>query len=89
MTDRTYTVEITNTATKQIRRLDRTIQRIVMEAILDLANDPRPVGCTPLKGQYAGFFRIHVAKDYRVVYSITDSALTVEVVRVGGRGDVY
>jgi mRNA interferase RelE/StbE len=71
---------------KAIRKMHLQIARRVMAAIEALAEDPRPSGATALKGQDA--FRIRVA-DYRVVYTINDSELTVVVIRAGHRREIY
>jgi mRNA interferase RelE/StbE len=57
-----------------------------MQAIGQLADNPRPVGCKKLKGMSA--WRIRVG-DYRVVYEIHDDVLVVLVVRVAHRREVY
>jgi mRNA interferase RelE/StbE len=71
---------------KAIRKMHPQIARRVMAAIEALAEDPRPSDATALKGQDA--FRIRVA-DYRVVYTINDSELTVVVIRAGHRREIY
>lgn len=37
-------------AVKALRKLDRQVARRLLEAIGELAEDPRPPGCTRLKG---------------------------------------
>jgi mRNA interferase RelE/StbE len=51
-----------------------------------LAEDPRPPGCTKLSGREA--YRVRQG-DYRIVYTVEDDALVVEVVKVGHRRDLY
>ena len=79
-------MNITNKATKAIARLPRPAQERVAEAILALADDPRPVGCKKLVGDDR--WRLRVG-NYRVLYTIDDGQLTVVVVRVGHRREVY
>ena len=55
-------------------------------AILALADDPRPRGCTRLKGREE--WRVRVG-DYRVVYAIDDDRRLVEILNVAHRRDVY
>jgi mRNA interferase RelE/StbE len=55
--------------------------------IFDLAENPRPQGYRKLEG-FADLYRIRVGK-YRVVYSIEDKILRVEVINVDHRKDVY
>ncbi|MBR9982095.1 MAG: type II toxin-antitoxin system RelE/ParE family toxin [Desulfatitalea sp.] len=51
-----------------------------------LGNDPRPIGCEKLTG--LELYRIRQG-NYRIVYSIRDNELTVWVVKVGNRENVY
>jgi mRNA interferase RelE/StbE len=59
----------------------------VLPRLEDLASNPRPPGCKKLWGGYAEW-RIRVG-NYRVVYTIDDSKLLVEVTRIRHRGEVY
>lgn len=61
------------------------LQRI-MERIGRLAVDPRPVGSEKISGQEK--YRVRQG-NYRIVYSIQDNELTVWVVKVGHRSEVY
>ncbi|NVN93118.1 MAG: type II toxin-antitoxin system RelE/ParE family toxin [Desulfuromonadales bacterium] len=61
------------------------LQRII-ERIARLAENPRPQGCEKLSGQEKYRLRQGI---YRIIYSIQDSELTVWVVKVGHRRDVY
>lgn len=58
-----------------------------MCAIDDLAETPRPPGTKKLAGM-ADRWRIRVG-DYRIIYDIRDGMLTILVVKVGHRKDVY
>jgi mRNA interferase RelE/StbE len=63
------------------RDLRKILRRIEM-----LSEDPRPSGCEKLTGQER--FRVRQGR-YRIVYSIQDKDLTVWVVKVGHRKDIY
>jgi mRNA interferase RelE/StbE len=82
-----YKVLIKPSALKEIESipLKRDRQRIV-ERIERLSEDPRPTGSKKLSGQEA--YRIRQGR-YRVVYTIADGELIVDVIRVGHRKDVY
>ena len=82
-----YEIEISRTAEKQLRRLDRASQERVTRAMLALARDPRPRGSRKLQG-YADVFRIRVGQ-YRVLYSFSGSTLIVVVLKIGHRKEVY
>ena len=81
-----YSVLIKPSAAKELERLPDKIRRQIAKRITSLADQPRPAGCEKLTGE--DLYRIRQG-DHRVVYSIADAALTVIVVRVGNRRDVY
>jgi len=81
-----YSIEIKQSAVREIEALPQDDRQLVVERIGRLANDPRPRGCEKL----AGGERYRVRQgDYRIVYSVEDELLTVWVVKVGHRRDVY
>lgn len=58
----------------------------IMERIGMLAENPRPIGSEKLSGQER--YRIRQG-NYRIIYSIQDNELTVWVVKVAHRREVY
>jgi mRNA interferase RelE/StbE len=76
-----YQIEFAGRAQRAFRNLSADIQRRLDPAILALANNPRPPGCTKLAGKES-LWRIRVG-DYRIVYQIQDDRLLVLVVKVG------
>ncbi|HBH58397.1 MAG TPA: type II toxin-antitoxin system RelE/ParE family toxin [Arthrobacter bacterium] len=81
-----YAVEFTAGAAKEIRRLDTGARKRIVASIAGLAADP-PVGCKKLVGEQNAW-RVRIA-DYRILYEIHDEFLTVIVVRVAHRREVY
>jgi mRNA interferase RelE/StbE len=65
--------------------LKRDRQRVV-ERISKLAEDPCPFGSEKISGQDK--YRVRQGR-YRILYSIEDQDLLVQVVKVGHRKDVY
>ena len=63
----------------------KSLQQI-MKRIAALAVDPCPPGCEKLTGQER--YRIRQGT-YRIIYAIQDDELTVWVVKIGQRKDVY
>ncbi len=59
----------------------------VLQKMDSLRYAPRPAGCKKLKG-YKDQWRVRVG-DYRVVYTIDDAKLLVEVTRIRHRSEVY
>lgn len=82
-----YAVEFTTGAAKEIRKLDAGVRRRILSSVAALAEDPRPAGCKKLVGEQNAW-RVRIA-DYRVLYEIHDEVLTVTVVRVAHRREVY
>lgn len=82
-----YSLQITRTAERQIEALPAADRRLVVAAIQGLSIEPRPRGCRKLLGQ-RDVFRLRVRR-YRVIYSVDDEAITVLVLKVGHRKDVY
>ena len=58
----------------------------ILERIEALAEDPRPLVCEKLSGQRK--YRLRQGR-YRILYSIQDDELTIWVVKVGHRKDIY
>ena len=82
----TYAVFVERYAQKQILKLDKKAIPIIREAIARLADNPRPLGYIKLKGEKA--YRIRVG-NYRIIYEIDDGIVTVTVVSIGHRKDIY
>ena len=58
----------------------------ILRRIKALSENPRPSGCEKLTGHER--YRVRQGR-YRIVYSIEDAVLTVCIVKVGHRKDVY
>jgi mRNA interferase RelE/StbE len=81
-----FEIRIKRSAAKELLRLPRADNRRIVGRIHALADDPRPQGCEKLAGHES--YRIRQG-DYRIVYTIDDTCVVVEVIRVGHRRDVY
>jgi mRNA interferase RelE/StbE len=82
-----YRVFFKPSADKALGRLPQTVQRRIVAAVEELQENPRPPGCVKLTGE-GDLWRIR-AGDHRVVYTVCSDELTVLVVRVAHRKDVY
>jgi mRNA interferase RelE/StbE len=82
-----YHVEWKDSASKELKRLDRSVIPRIVAAVDDLAQNPFPQGCRKLRGGGESY-RIRVG-DYRVVYKVAERRLVIEIVRVRHRKDVY
>lgn len=83
-----YTVVFEDRAVRELADLPKQDQRRVLRKIEGLALDPTPPGCIAMQGKSHGMYRIRVG-DCRVIYNIHRGRLTVLVVKVGHRKDVY
>ncbi len=81
-----YSLSILRRAQKELAQISRGDYERVVEAIRDLANNPRPAGCLKLTGREG--WRIRIG-DFRVLYEIDDRERSVTIVHVGNRRDVY
>jgi mRNA interferase RelE/StbE len=82
-----YSLEIKQSAQKELDALDETLFTRIDRKILALADHPRPAGCKKLKG-YKDQWRIRVG-DWRVLYIIDDTAKLISVTRAANRREVY
>jgi len=85
-----WKIEIIRTAEKQITKLHRTAQQSILAFLHDRlksAENPRQWG-KPLSGKKRGLWRYRVG-DYRLICDIQDERITVLVLTVGHRKDVY
>ena len=86
-----WQIEVSDAAKKQLARMGRVeAKRITAFLRMRVAalDDPRQLG-GPLQGaHFAGLWRYRVG-DYRVLVDIQDQIVTVIVVGIGHRGEVY
>ena len=82
-----YSLEIKQSAQKELDALDDSVFRRIDRKILALADNPRPPGCKKLRG-YRDQWRVRLG-DWRVVYLIDDGAKLVTITRVAHRREVY
>lgn len=81
-----YNVVITEYAIRQLKKINKQMVALIKEAIAELAQNPRPHNYIKLTNFEA--YRIRVG-NYRIIYEINDSVLTVIVVEVADRKQVY
>ncbi|MGE0752117.1 MAG: type II toxin-antitoxin system RelE/ParE family toxin [Variibacter sp.] len=90
MTASAWRVEFDARAARDLRKLDRTAQQLILRylrARIATADDPRRFG-RALTGDLKGLWRYRIG-DYRIVAKIEDDRLIVLVVTVGHRREVY
>lgn len=82
----TYSIEFRPSALRTLRKLDSEQQARIRGAIIILAQDPRPPGSRKLPGREG--YRVRVG-NFRIIYAIENARLTILVVTIGHRRDVY
>jgi mRNA interferase RelE/StbE len=88
VTSARYALEFAPRAIRSLGKLDHQIAKRVKMAAEALRDDPRPAGARMLTGMH-GVWRIRVAKDYRIVYTLDDDRLVILVVDAGHRREIY
>jgi mRNA interferase RelE/StbE len=81
-----YKIFFKKSVEKDFKSIPKKDLKRIMGRIGMLADDPRPSGSEKLTGRER--YRLRQGL-YRVVYSIQDNELTVWVVKVGHRKDIY
>jgi len=82
-----YLVEFAVSALREFKRLERAVQRRIATHIDGLASNPFPAGAKKLRGS-PDHYRIRVG-DYRVIYRVDGKRVTVLILKIGHRRDVY
>ena len=84
-----WRVEYSDSAKRQLRKLDNSVRQMIERFVKRLPNYPTPrtIG-KALRGEFAGMWRYSV-DDYRLICSIQDDVLVVEVIKIGHRREVY
>ncbi len=81
-----YEILFKESVYKDLKKIPKADLRKILSRIKKLSEDPRPAGCEKLTGQER--YRLRQGR-YRIVYSIQDDKLTIWVVKVGHRKDIY
>lgn len=84
-----WKVEFSRRAEKQIAKIDAEARSRILKklAVIAQSDDPR-TSAEPLTGGWTGYWRFRVG-DYRVISEIEDELVTVFVIEVGHRREVY
>lgn len=85
-----WRIEITNTAKKQLAKLDRRVQAEIVRYLrerITTDDDPRRFGA-PLRKELTGRWKYRVG-DFRLICEIQDTKVLVLVLMVGHRSKIY
>ena len=81
-----YRIFFKRSVEKDLSGIPKKDVRKILNRIKTLENDPRPPGSEKLTGLER--YRLRQGR-YRIAYSIQDDELTIWIVNVGHRKDVY
>jgi mRNA interferase RelE/StbE len=85
-----WTIEVSSSAERALRKLDRQIARRIAEFIdtrLNGADDPRQFG-KALHGSLDRYWGYRVG-DYRLICELKDQVVTIVLIGIGHRSDIY
>ena len=84
-----WSIRFTPRAAKSFRKLDKPVQKHISKFLREVAelDDPR-VGGKGLVGDKSGLWRWRVG-DYRVISSIYEDVVVINVIDVGHRRNIY
>ena len=84
-----FNLVLSREANQFYERCDKPAASKLARCFASLEQDPRAGNnVKPLKGQFSGAYRYRVG-DLRVVYTINDAAVTVFVITIANRKDIY
>lgn len=89
-----YKIVITESAAKELKRIPAKMQDRIFEKIQDLAEEPKPHSHKKLKNfdmpgsDQDDYYRIRVG-DYRVIYTVENEQITIFIMKIAHRKDVY
>jgi len=81
-----YSIKIKSSAVKALRKIDAKERTRLVDAIDRLAEEPSAGAA--LKGEFGGLRRLRVGR-HRIIYEAIHEELTVLVVRIGHRREIY
>ena len=87
----TWKIEFDRDAQKELRKLDRQSAKRITNFLIEglaLRDNPRELG-ESLKGPELGEYWKYRVGDYRIICKIQDRQITILVIRIGNRREVY
>jgi mRNA interferase RelE/StbE len=85
-----WALEFLPEALKELKKLDRKMAAGIVETLetrIATLDDPRTIGA-PLKGEHAGYWRWRMGS-FRVIARIDDQRITIIIIRIAHRREVY
>ena len=82
-----YNVIVSRKAEKALDELPNDYYKLIIKHLLDLEQNPRPFGYIKLTNM-ENTYRIRVGV-YRIIYTIQDDILTINVIKIDHRSSAY
>ncbi len=82
-----YHITFTQSARKELERLETKFVKKIFPRIEQLSENPRPKGCRKLQGK-ENLWRLRVG-DYRIIYSTDDKEKLIDIIRIRHRKESY
>ena len=82
-----YSIVFTVSAQKELLKLKKADILKILQKIESLAENPKPTNSIKIKGKLS-LWRIR-SGNYRIIYSLIEDELIIEVIRIRHRKDVY
>lgn len=86
-----WRIEFAKSAEKQLGKIDPQVAKRILTFLRDRVaplDDPRGIG-EALRGKELGDFWKYRVGDWRIIADIEDKVVTITVVRLGNRREVY
>lgn len=84
---KTYQVVLSKTAEKDLYKLPALVVQKIIPVLKSLEFNPKLHGCKKLKG-FKNLWRVRVG-NYRIIYSVDDVILLVDIREIGDRKEIY
>ena len=81
-----YQVNLPKSVQKQLNTLPKELKQRILNALVQLQEEPRPANSLQMKGGQG--FRLRIG-DYRVLYDIDDISHIINLRRIGHRREIY
>jgi mRNA interferase RelE/StbE len=86
-----WKIEFTKKADKALERMDGVARKRIVQFLqhrIATASNPRSLGESLAGNELGNYWKYRVG-DHRIICSIQDEKITVQVIKIGNRRDVY
>ena len=87
-----WKVQLPRSLEKTLRNLPQEVGRLLKALVTDFENEgPFPKGwrIESLHGEWKGYLKVRLKKQYRVIYRYESSVITIFIERLSHRKDIY